>query len=66
MRWWELAVPALIIVVGLAAPEKPLGNANYALAGVLISAFAAWFTLVLMRRSRLLEFLKALGSEHLP
>jgi len=57
-RWWELLVPVLIVVIGLAAPPRPLDHGIYALAGVLICAAAAWFALVLWRRCGFVEFLE--------
>ncbi len=64
MRWWEFVVPALIVVIGLAMPSKPLGHSIYALAGVLICAGAAWFALVLARRLvRFIEIRALTGSD---
>jgi len=56
MRWWEILVPIVIAVAGLAALQNPLGHVIYAAAGVLLCAVAAYVALVLGRRSGLLEF----------
>jgi hypothetical protein len=56
MRWWDILVPIVILVVGLAALENPLGHAGYAAAGVLLCAAAAYVALLLGRRSGVLEF----------
>jgi Kef-type K+ transport system membrane component KefB len=65
-RWWEILVPLFVLVVGLSAPPKPLDHGIYALFGVLICAVAAWLAVVLVRRCRVVEFLKKLGSEQIP
>lgn len=63
-RWWEFLVPVFVLVVSLNALPTPLGNAKYALAGVLLSAAAAWSALALWRRCGLAEFLERLMREH--
>lgn len=55
-HWLELVVPILIVVVGFAALQDPLGRSDFAAAGVLLRAAAAYVALLLARRSGLLEF----------
>jgi hypothetical protein len=56
MRWWDILVPIVVVVVGLAAPENPRGHSGYAVAGVLLCAAAAYAALLLGRRSGVVEF----------
>jgi hypothetical protein len=56
MRWWDVLVPIVIMVVGLAALENPLGHAGYAAAGVLLCAAVGYVALLLGRRSGVVEF----------
>lgn len=54
-RWWEALVPLLMLALGL-APPAPLGHPQFALAGVLLSAAAAWMALAAWRLSGLPPF----------
>lgn len=63
MRWWEILVPLFVLVVGLNALPTPLDRGVYAFVGVLLSALGAWFSVVLVRRCKFLEFCKRLRSQ---
>jgi hypothetical protein len=61
-RWWEILAPLFVLVVGVTALSKPLDHAVYALLGVVICALAAWFSVILVRRSGLLQIFERLRN----